>query len=338
MNRLLLDELQAMRCYPSVTVLMNTTPGNGWSSDELASARRLLQKADERLTTDVDDSTRTALIESLERLVAEQSQEISHTAVALCVSPEHAAAVSLGSAVDERVVVDETFATRDLVADLNAAATYRVLTVSETTARAFLGDRNRLVELHRDGWPLTRADETGSTVWNQQVNAAARDLHARRPLPTVVAGVQRSVARIVDDRSLDVIAQVTGNHDRTSPAQLHTLVWPTVVDWMDATRQRCLDRLDSARSARRYASGVDEIWPLAHEGRVELLVVEDDFALSARVDDSGHLEPTDDEQRDVVHDVVDEIIEAVLQRRGEAAMVGPSMLAGQGRIAAVLRY
>ncbi len=338
MNRLLLDELQAMRGYPSVTLLMNTTPGNGWSPDEFATARRLIQIAADRMVDGVGASTRRSILERLEALVDERAEQESRVAIALCVSPDHSAAVALGTTVEERVVVDETFATRDLVADLHGTAAYRVVTVSETGARTFLGDRGRIVEQRTGGWPMVRADDQGSTVWTQQVNTALAELHAARPLPIVVAGVQRSVARIVDDRRLDVIGQVTGNHDRTSAATLHTLVWPVILDWMDAARHRSLDRLDSARSARKYASGVDEIWPLAQEGRIELLVVEDDFAMSARIDELGHLEPTDDEHRDVTHDVVDEIIEAVMQNRGETTLVDSSTLAEQGRIAAVLRY
>ena len=338
MNRLLLDELQAMRCYPSVTVLMNTTPGSAWSMEELATARRLTQNVGERLLDEVDPAVRSALLERIEALIEERSEQPAHSAVALCVSPEHAVVVSLGTEVDERVVVDETFATRDLVADLNGTAAYRVVAVSETNARVFLGDRTRIVEQRVDGWPMTRADGVSATVWSQQVNDALRALHVERPLPIVVAGVQRSVARIIDDRALDVIGQVAGNHDRTSAAPLHTLVWPIIVDWIDADRLRSLDRLDSARSARKYASGVDEIWPLAQEGRIELLVVEDDFSMSARIDELGHLEPTDDAHRTVTHDVIDEIIEAVLQNSGETTMVGSSTLESQGRIAAVLRY
>lgn len=338
MNRLLLDEIQSMRCYPSVTILMNTTAGAGWSPDELATARRLIQTAGDRLTTDVDASTRTELLGQLDVLVDERAGQESRTAIALCVSPDHAVAVPLGTKVDERVVVDETFATRDLVADLNGTAAYRVVSVSETCARVFLGDRTRIVEQNAGGWPMVRVDDISSTVWNQQVNDALSRLHAARPLPTIVAGVQRSIARIIDARALHVIGRVAGNHDRTTPAQIHTLVWPVVLDWMDIERHRSLDRLDTARSARKYASGVDEIWPLAQEGRVELLVVEDDFSMSARVDELGHLEPTDDEHRTVTHDVVDEIIEAVLQNSGETTMVGSTTLESQGRIAAVLRY
>jgi len=341
MNRLLLDELQSMRCYPSVTLLLNTAPSRTMSTDELATVRRLVAAADERLSADDDDQRRTELIGHLEALVEDRSSKPVGHALAFCVSPEHQAVVVLGTKVDERVVVDETFATRDLVADLNRTAEYRVVSVSESAARIFLGDRSRLVEQRDDDWPLTRDEDTSQTLWAHEIDAALRALDA--PLPFVAAGVQRSVSKLVPGNGHEVIGpmigEVNGNHDRTSPSELHTLVWPLVLGWMGEARSRALDRLDEARSARRYASGIDEIFPLAQEGRIELLVVEEDYAFSARIDDHGQLSPSGEQHdHEVTDDVVDELIEAVLQQGGSTTMVATDTLAEQGRVAAVLRY
>lgn len=338
MNRSLLDQLQQMRSYPSITVLMNTTRGSTLSADEIATARRLIQTAADRLTGDVDDRARTLLTDRLHASIEERTGQRSGQALALCVSRDHDAVVSLGGPVEERVVIDETFATRDLVADLNRTASYRIATMSESAVRIFLGDRGRIVEERSDDWPLHRGDEVSDAIWSRQVNDALRQAEAGYSLPLVVVGVQRTVARLLDDSGLEIIGHVTGNHDRTGPAELHTLIWPMVLDWIGAQESRALDRLDDARSSKRYASGVHEIWPLANEGRVDLVVVEEDFSMSARIDDNGQLDPSDDDHRDVTDDVVDEIIEAVLQNGGHATMVSTSTLESHGRIAAVLRY
>jgi hypothetical protein len=87
-----------------------------------------------------------------------------------------------------------------------------------------------------------------------------------------------------------------------------------------------------------FAGGIDEVWDLANDGRVELLVVEDDYHLAARVA-GRHLEPaTDVHDADVMDDAVDELIEIVRRAGGEAIMVAPGELAERGRLAAVLRY
>jgi hypothetical protein len=337
MNRSLLDQLQQMRSFPSITILMNTTPSAMLNDDEQASARRLIDAASQRLSK-LDGVDPGVFVARMNELLATCSDERAGHALAMCVSSDHSVVVTLGSAVDERVVIDETFATRDLVADLHRTAVYGVLTVSDAQVRAFLGDSQRLVEQRSGQWPLQRPDDTSNTIWLQQVDAAVRALHLENPIPVVTAGVDRSTSRWIDAEAFDVVGHIGGNHDRTAASELHTLVWPVVLDWKALRQDRALKQLDQARSAKRYASGVDEIWPLASEGRVDLLVVEDDYALSARIDNNGHLHPTEDRDRDVVDDVVDEIIEAVIQNGGHTTFVGPSTLDQHGSMAAVLRF
>jgi hypothetical protein len=336
-NRSLLDQLQQMRSFPSITIVMNTTPRSTLSNDEQDAARRLRDVARQRLL-DLDGVDPTPFIERLDELIDARTLERSGHAIAMCVSSDYSVAITLGGTVDERVVIDETFATRDLVADLNRTAEYRVLTVSDSTIRTFLGDRQRLVEERSEQWPLKRPDDTSDTIWSQEVNVAVRKLKSEFAIPTITAGVERSIAKLIDADGLDVIGHVAGNHDRTTASDLHTLVWPVVLDWKSLQQNRAFDQLDQARSAKRYASGVDEIWPLASEGRVDLLVVEDDYALSARIDEKGHLHPTEERHRDVTDDVVDEMIEAVLQNGGHTILVDPSTLQEHGRVAAVLRF
>ena len=88
----------------------------------------------------------------------------------------------------------------------------------------------------------------------------------------MLAGVQRSVRGLAPH--LVAIGFVPGNHDRSSASQLHHAAWPLVVDWLRTDETRALEMLDQARSAHRYAGGIDEIWPLAHDGRIDTVVVE----------------------------------------------------------------
>ncbi|MEP1124864.1 MAG: hypothetical protein ABJH68_13355 [Ilumatobacter sp.] len=337
MNRTLLDHLQQMRSYPSITILMNTRPGSTFGNSDLARARELLTTARGRLDTLIDEDP-TPLLDSVEQHVDQRVGQRSTHALAICVSHEYQAAVLLGGTVEERVVIDVTFATRDLVADLHRTVVFQVLTVSDSVARRFAGDRQRLIEERSDQWPLQRDDDLSDTLWSQTVTAAARDSYTSHRVPTVTAGVDRSTKRVLDTADLDVIGHVSGNHDRTAAGGLHTLVWPIVLDWKRLGQTRALEELDDARSSKRYAAGVGEIWPLAEDGRVEHLLVEDDFRFAARIDDNGLLHPTDDDHRDVTDDVVDELIEAVLAHGGRTTIVDSTTLEQCGHVAAVLRY
>lgn len=338
MQRALISELQRRSGYPCVTLLVNTTSGEWLDHTQRQTIERLIASADRRLRNDVDDEVRIRVVEALRRLLVEVETVTCAEALALCASPGYSASVKLGRRVVERVVVDETFATRDLVADLNRTATFRVITVSEHVVRMLYGDRHRLAELLDERWPLVREEDQSIASWSRAVVHALRAEQRRHAVPTVVAGVERSVHRALGAAELHTIGIVHGNHDRSGWDDLHKVTWPLVEGWIEADQMRALERLDAARSQRRFAGGLDEVYSLAMEGRLDLVVVEDTFAVSARVRD-GRLEPAEDrESPDVVDDVVDEIVEAVLRHAGGAVIVPDGALADHDRIAAVARY
>jgi Bacterial archaeo-eukaryotic release factor family 3 len=337
-NQALLTQLQRLRSYPSVTVLVNTTPRRPLNETERKTLETFVSATNRRLDGDVPLCVRRRVVERLQKLVTEVVSDPANQAVALCVSPEYSAVVRLGRAVEERVIVDDTFATRDFVADLNRKAHYRVITVSDRKTRLLVGDRQRLLEERSEGWPIERAEEQNAAAWTKTVMQALQVEHQRHPLPTVVAGVERSVRRTLALAELSAIGMVPGNHDRTGWSDLHSLSWPLVTDWLRADGQRAMEQLDSARSTRLYAGGIHELWPLAREGRIDLVVVEETYSLAARIFGET-LEPTNDvESPDVVDDVVDELIEAVLRHGGKAIIVNDGELANHQRIAAALRY
>lgn len=337
MNRALLAELQRRRVYPSVTLLMNTTPGALLNAAETATARRMAEGASRRLIGDVAEDVRAILFEQLVELIDEQTTEPSAHALALCVSADYAAAVRLGRKVEERVVIDDTFATRDLVADLNRTARYRVVTISDRKTRLLLGDRARLVEERTDLWPMLRSGQSNAS-WARDLAQQLRHENAHNPLPTVIAGVDRTIRNTIVPELFDTIGVIPGNHDRTSWADLHNAAWPLVTDWLRTDGTRAIETLSQARSTCRFAGGIDEIWPLANEGRIETLVVEDAYFVAARLT-NGHIARADDrEAPDVVDDIIDDTIEAVLRHNGKAVIVPDGELDEYDRIAAVLRY
>ncbi|MFN6120773.1 MAG: hypothetical protein ACK5CE_14250 [Actinomycetes bacterium] len=338
MNRALLAELQGMTCYPSVTILHTTQAGDVMDPDDVTALLHLVDQVDRRLDGDVPDEQRADLVARLLGMIAAAATERSTRAIAICASPIHQAVVRLGREVRGRAVIDDTFATRDMVADANRTATFRLVTVSDRKARALLGDRSRVVEERDRTWPLLREEDQSLAQWSRAVSHAVRTMQRDFPLPTVVAGVDRSVRELMKLEDLRPIGTIPGNHDRTGWRDLHHLAWPLVVDWLRGDSDRARRSLEAARDTHRYAGGIDEVWELAQDGRVELLVVEEDYELAARLRD-GRLERAADAWApDVIDDAVDELIETVLRKGGEAVLFPPGELAHLDRVGAVLRY
>lgn len=337
MQQAVISDLHRRTGYPSVTILVNTTPGQPFSGAQRTAIEQFIRTAERRLDGDVDDATRAAVVARLEGLLADAQDAPATQAWALCATTDFATAVRLTRPVVERVVIDATFATRDLVADLHRRTPFRVITVSEHMVRVLYGDQGALTERVDERWPLKRDEDQSLEQW---MRAIARELEFEARLddmPTVLAGVDRTVMRTIAAVEFVPIGIIPGNNDRSGWDQLFAAALPMVAAWSEAQQVEALAYLDGARSRRRYASGCDELWVLAHEGRIAHVVVEDGFRPSARII-NGRMVPADDtEAPDVVDDVVDEIIEVVMRFGGRATIVTDGALGGD-RIAAVVRY
>jgi len=343
MNQSLLRQLQAVQEYPCITLLHSTVPGQRMATDDIRGLLRLVDEAQDRLRGRVTDEEAEHYALRLEQLVAQAASDVATEAVAICVSASVDEVVRLGVPVRSRCVVDDTFATRDMVVDSKRTAVFRLITVSEHRVRSFVGDRRRLLEERTDGWPLVRAEEQSERQWTKAVADAVEGLRGSDPLPVVLAGVARSTRQLIESTELQCIAAIPGNHDRTGWASLHGLAWPLVERWLRSDRDDALRRLERARSTRRFAGGIEEVWDLAREGRVDLLIVEEQFEVPALVavgrferNEGSAVAGTDGDR--LVDDAVDDLIETVLRNGGEAVIVPEGDLAEYGRLAAVLRY
>ncbi|MFZ4516299.1 MAG: hypothetical protein ACOYN3_08310 [Acidimicrobiia bacterium] len=338
MQQATLTDLQLRTGYPCVTILVNTAPGQMLTPIERSRIEQFIRSADRRLTGDVSDAERSALVARCEALLDECSTRENSTALALCVSSTFSAGVRLQRPVIERVVIDATFATRDILADSHWRSAFRVVTVSERMVRLLVGDEDHVVEQLDNSWPLMRSEEESSSSWMRAIAQALLAECRANPIPTVVAGVDRSVMRTVAAAGITPVGVIPGNHDRSSWDALFHAAFPLVRSWLEVQQMRALDVLDTARSHRRFAAGLDESWVLGAQGRIAHLVVEDGFHCAGRIVDERVVRATDIEAPDVIDDVVDELIETVVRFGGSVTIVGDGALAEHDRIAAALRF
>ena len=278
-------------------------------------------------------------MERLQGMLSDLEHQPVRRSVALFASPSTSMAHHLHIEVRERTVVDDTFATRDLLDEVRRNVAFVAATVSDRTVRIFEGAGDLLSPVVGRGVPLERLPDETDVSWERRTVSLLRRVGAGTH-PLVLFGAGRRVATLVRAGGVDPAAVILGNHDRTPWSTLAEMARSPLAEWAGTRNATALHRLDQARGRRRFASGLDEIWALAKESRVELLVVERNFAVPVRAD-GPHLVPVAPEEveaPDVVDDAVDDLIEAVALRRGEVVIVPDGVLDDMGRVAAVLRF
>jgi Bacterial archaeo-eukaryotic release factor family 3 len=356
-----LRQLQAVNEYPSVSIL---APTHRTAPDKLQDpirVKNLVAEAKNRLLTEFSAREMEPLFAKLDGLVEGLDFERLLDGLALYVNKDLAQAFTLPFTVTERVVVDPTFATRDLVFTLNRTPRYYVLALSEKDTRLFEGFGATVEEIRGGGFPMRHEGAGGATrlPGGQGVNTSAQRDEAHRDffravdekfgafqaedkLPLVVAGVDRYFAffREVSRHTADIAGTLEGNYDASTEHEIAQLVWPIMQTWMTQRRSEALERLDAAVGAQKSSSTIGEVWRMAKEGRGDTLLVEQDFHYPARVDETGLiLSPAEDATApDVIDDAVDEVIEEVMTKGGSVVFVDDVALAQHQRIALILRY
>jgi hypothetical protein len=356
----LVRRLQEQNSAPSVSLLLTTTPGSALVTRDVIHLYQLLDQAHRQLgrEPDVDDTQTARIIEFLRRLAFAARRGPATSGLALYASDVHAEAVHLPVSVQDRVVIDPTFATRDLVRALQAHPRYRLLVLAQRGARLFEGRRDRLKEVVTEAFPVIgqqadhradrshrfgrdRSDGRDAALRAQlrSIDAALAARYAGEPLPLVVSGVRRQLAlfRAATTQKQTMIGQILGSHGRSTPVRLVELAKPHVRRFQQSCADRAMTRLRAGRDRGRLVEGIDEVWAAAAESRVGLLCVEESYVLAARVTDGGRqLEPIPDIRPGALDDAIDELLEMVSLDGGEVMLVQDGVLQAERRVAALL--
>jgi len=331
--------MQRLREYPSVSILIPVEPGPRLTERDRTRIQQSVDDVARRLLGDVDTDTTVEIMERLQVMLADLQLESTRRSVALFASPSTSVSHHLNIEVRERTIVDDTFATRDLLDEVRRTVTFLAATVSDRAVHVLEGVGDVMTPVVGHAVPLQRLPEESDPAWERRTVSLLRRIGSGQ-LPLVLFGAGRRVATLVRAGGIEPAAVVLGNHDTTPWSRLAELASGPLSEWVGTRNATALHRLDQARGRRRFASGLDEVWGLARESRVELLVVERNYAVPVRTD-GPHLiqvDPSELEAPDVVDDVVDDLIEDVALRRGEVVIVPDGVLADVGGVAAVLRF
>ncbi|WP_354637503.1 chemotaxis protein [Kitasatospora camelliae] len=356
-----LAELRRPRPYPAVSVLMPTHRREPDNAQDPIRLRNLLAEAKEKVQADpaVSRADRMDVLEQLDRALAEVDLVHAEEGLAILAAPGEHQVWSLGRAAPARVVLSDTFLTRNLVAAQAAERPYWVLAVAADRVALWDGGHERVTESTRHGFPLVRTfdnpdperqeqigdtpstfrDEEAKTFLRQADTAVGKVL-AADPRPLYVVGEAAALALLdtVGPIAKEATAQLQhGGLAQANAETVHQVVQPAVRANADRETSDALARLDEARGRQAFAAGLDEVWHAAGEGRIAQLVVEEHYRATVR-DDGEHLVPAESGESGAREDIVDEVIERTLDTGALVGFVPDGTLTDAGRVAAVLRY
>jgi hypothetical protein len=356
-----LAELRRPRKYPAVSVLLPTHRREPDNAQDSVRLRNLLEEAKNAVHSDpeVARADRIDVIGRLEQALAEVDLTYAEDGLAIFAAPGEHQVWSLGRSVPERVLLAQTFLTRNLVAAYAADQPFWVLALSADLATMWSGGRQHLPEQEHGPFPVRRPaidfdperqERVGDTpsLYNdeetrtflREVTEAVTAVQAADPRPLYLVAEPEAISALDDvgPVATEAMSHVTHGGLAEGPAE----ALARAVREADRTRDEValaavLDDLDRARGRKAFAGGVDEVWQSVNEGRASLVAIEDGYRTVVR-NDGEHLVPAGTDERGAREDIVDEIAEQALDTGARVRFVPDGDLSASGHIAAVLRY
>ncbi|MEU9287390.1 chemotaxis protein [Streptomyces sp. NPDC048275] len=356
-----LSELRRPRPYPAVSVLTPTHRREPDNAQDPVRLRNVVAEAKKQIESDpaVTRERRTDLVRQLDLALAEVDLTHAEDGLVIFAAPGEHQVWSLARAVPERVVLSDTFLTRNLVAAQVSERPFWVLSLSADRVTLWNGGGGHVIEDHSGGFPLTRGVENFDAERQERIGdlpSTFRDEGTRRFLrdaDTVMSAVLRESPRplyITGETAalscLDEIGTVSKDATHIPHGGLANstpdAVWQAVRPLVTAEERKNTDavarELETARGRKSFAAGVDEVWQNASQGRIRLLAVEENYRETVRDDGGDHLVPAESGDLDAREDIVDEIVEQCLETGAEVRFVPDGSLGDAKGIAGVLRY
>lgn len=352
--------LHEQKDYPSVSILIPTHRTFPENQQDQIRVKNKVNEAIERLISDVGSRGANGIVDNLKKLEAEINYKHAKSGLALFSNNLTARKYYLPFEVSERVIIDHTFATRDLLFSYNRSPKYFVLALSEKPTRFFSGHGKEISEIKTDGFPAfyndgidmplpggrginksSYRDETMKQFF-RGVDKFVNPFLKENNSPLVLLGIERNISfyNEVTSHKDRIIGERHGSYDKSTESEIAGLIKDVVKEGFRKQREKVIASIDVYEGAKKLGRGLDECWRLNKEGRIETLIVEEDYHTSARKSEDGlGLEIVDKhDSPEILEDAVDELIEMVLLKKGSVIFTDKGKLEKYGKIVALLRY
>ncbi|MCS6906092.1 MAG: hypothetical protein RML72_09795 [Bacteroidia bacterium] len=358
MDKQQLIQIQSIRKYPSVSILLGLFTSPTENQRNILNLKNLIKQAEERLLKEFSKREVEKIIDRLHS-IAERIQSRLHyqAGLAIFVNDEQEFIIDLPFSVKQRVIIDHTFATRDLILGMNRSIRYYVMTLSAKEVHLYTAYRNILNEVQENGFPFhlslevidvqrqfTIDKEVQVKEFYNNLDKAFNQLYNQQPLGLILVGAAKNISyyKEVANNPRAIVATIDGNYEHASIHELGNIVWNQVKELLSQQRNEVLVELEAAIKAQKYVSGIEQVWRLAKEGRGRLLLAEEDYSASAKIihdNGSEFLEIVDDPTLPgVIDDLVDEVAEMVMLAGGQVVFVDNGKLKEHQGVALILRY
>jgi hypothetical protein len=338
----------------SLSLLLATSPAGVMSPADRARLEGLVRDAERRLRDEPDRRGVAAVRAALDAAVARAVEGPTDRGLAILVSPLGAHLHHLRVRPRDRVVLDPTFATRDLIRSATEDPPFLMLVIDGRAARLFHYDQRYARPLLGHDFPMVRPEPTRrdraavgtvDRARREQLRAFLRRVDSRlvgrvaeHGLPVVLVASERTATEFqAVARTRRIAAVVRTGGTRLPLPELEARARAALAGHVTDRAAAALDAVHVGLRRGGAVAGLADAWAAMLRGEPSVVVVERSYAAAVRVLGDGFRLADDPEAPGVIDDAVDELLEAVLVRGGDVVAVPDGALANHGRLVLAVR-
>jgi hypothetical protein len=272
-------------------------------------------------------------------------ENISRSLV-MYVSPNYEEVIDLPFKVENKIIVDNSFETRDLLRTVNRLFKYDVILLSKKKTRFFNGFHDVLMELPNDEIPegmdfylenkISFKDDPGkaeSEAMRLYVLDVDKFLRTYTDMytPLIVMGDKKLVSYFKNNtkRPGKIMDEIYGSYDDSKLSEIEKKVTEKLNEYISKRDDELLERVQPDIDRYSYVSGIQEAWEVAAMKEARIMLVEQGYKVEGYSINNGLFlvfdKPENDEY-DYHADVIDDLAEMVLLQGGEVYFLSPGKL------------
>ena len=333
-----------------VTLLLNTHRNSPQSKKDDIALKNLVTEAEKRLTEECDDETAGVVFKKLNDLASSIDARYNFESLALFVNRDIAEFIRMPIEVEDRVVISNTFATRDLSRLLRKELNYYVLVLSREKARLIeaVGDKE-IAEIH-NGFPMENAFSVAGEgkLFNREtsmvleffgnVNEQLNEVQHEKRLPVFICTDKSNYNDYLRaaEQPENINGIVEGNRDDEDANNIVEAAWPVASNWLRDKNKKKLVELTQNAGGEDFETDFTQIWKAIIEGKGRTLYVKEGYIQPARLENNT-VKPAPDSEANV-DDIIDEMIERNNEMGGDTVFVAGDELKEYNNLVLLKRF
>lgn len=339
MNLIFQDQQQLIEAtgyLPAVSLIMPFHPVMDSKRDLEYQLKRAMEKIESQLMEQYPRDRAIPVLEKVRKLINTLNYNTHKKSVAIFASPVIEKVYYLDVAVEEKIVVDDSFEIRDLVYSQKQVIQYLVLLLSAERSKMFLGNCSSFLLIKSNVPSSVHAYENDipEKVGKFSDPAARKEVMLDKflfhmdqglslvlkayPFPVFVLGAERVLGhfRQITHNERSIVEYVHGNFLDATEADIRAALRPYLDDWQKVRQTDLINKVRAADDESKLSKGIRETWKASTGRNGRLLVVEKGF----------------------IEENVDAVMEKVLAGGGDVQFVEDGALKEYDHIALIRYY